>query len=310
MDFARYKSLIEADISEHSEALMERWQREFGLETTQVLDSYLAILSRGGKRFRGSLGIWAYGLAGGNDEELAIRLARALALIHAYLLVIDDVADQSDSRRGGPAAHILLEKYHNDKNWFGESKHFSKSQAINAGLVAQHLVMQEITELPVIDAIKLEALRQLSIVLVKTGTGQIADMNYQAMRDISEQEIIAMMKQKIAHYSFVGPLQFGIIMAGKNWSEYDWLEKWAMNIGLSFQIYDDILGVFGDEKLSGKSTLSDIKEGKVTVLVVRALSRAAPKHKTRLLQLLGNKKITQAELKEVKSILENSGAVE
>ena len=309
-NFSHYKSLIDADIAEYSQTLTERWQREFGLETTQILDSYLSILSRGGKRFRGSLGMWAYGLADGNDEELAIRLARSLEMIHAYLLVIDDVADQSEIRRGGPSAHTLIENYHKDEGWFGNAKHFGEIQAVNASLAAQHLVMQEITELPVIDTIKLEALRELNVVLFKTGAGQIADINYQAMRDISEHEVITMMKQKTAYYSFVSPLQFGVIMAGKNWSDYAWLEEWAINIGLGFQINDDIIGVFGDEKVSGKSSLSDIKEGKLTLLVVRALAHANDEQKTRLLQLLGSDALSQIELEEVQAIIENSGALD
>lgn len=309
-NFSHYKSLIDGDIAEYSHILTERWQQDFGIETAQILDSYLSILSRGGKRFRGSLGMWAYSLASGDDEELATRLARSLEMIHAYLLVIDDVADLSETRRGGLSAHILIEKYHDEEGWFGNAQHFGETQAVNASLAAQHLVMQEITELPVGDTIKLEALRELNVVLFKTGAGQIADINYQAMRDISEREVLTMMKQKTAYYSFVSPLQFGIIMAGKDWSEYAWLEEWAINIGLGFQINDDIIGVFGDEKVSGKSSLSDIKEGKLTLLVVRALTHANVEQKTRLLQLLGSDTLSQAELEEVQVIIENSGALD
>jgi geranylgeranyl pyrophosphate synthase len=280
------------------------------LETAQILDSYLSILARGGKRLRGALGMWSYNLAGGDDKGLAIHIARALEMVHAYLLVVDDVADQAQTRRGGLSAHILLEKYHADQNWFGDARHFGQMQAINGALAVQHLVMQEITELAAVDSTKLEAVRELSAVLFKTVIGQVTDVNHQAMRNVSEQDVLAMMQQKTAYYSFVSPLQFGVILSGKDWSEYEWLEQWAVNIGLSFQIMDDYLGVFGDEKTTGKSNLDDVREGKMTMLIVRALAHANEQQKAIIFELLGRQSLTEAELEHIQTIFEDTGARE
>ncbi len=170
--------------------------------------------------------------------------------------------------------------------------------------------MQEITEMPAADVTKLEVLRELNAMLFKTGAGQIADVNYQAIRTVSEREVLTMMTQKTAYYSFVSPLQLGIIMAGKDWSGYAWLEQWALGIGLGFQINDDILGVFGDEKVSGKSNLSDLREGKMTLLVVRALAHSDEGEKNQLLRLLGKPDLAQAELEQAQAIIENSGALQ
>ena len=306
---ARYKDLIDTDIAEHSQTLTERWEKEFSLETVAILDSYLAILSRGGKRLRGALSIWAYELAGGTDENLAVTLARHIEMIHTYLLVVDDVADLAKVRRGGPSAHEIIKNYHIDQKWFGDPEHFGFVQAINASLALQHLVMQEISELATVDSIKLEALQQLNSVLFTTVIGQISDLNHQAMPGVTEHEVTRMMRQKTAYYSFVSPLQLGVIVAGKDWSEYLWLEKWALDVGLSFQITDDILGMFGDEKLTGKSNLDDLREGKMTLLIVRALERANEQDKTALLKALGNSAIGQPELEAVQAIVENSGAL-
>ncbi len=307
--FGRYRDLINADISAYSEVLNTRWQHDFGFETTQILDSYLKILSRGGKRLRGCLGMWAYDAAGGTDATLALRIARNLEMIHAYLLVVDDVADLAETRRGGPSAHKLIEALHTREKWFGDARHFSHMQAVNAGLAAQHLVMQEISELATRDVTKLEGLRELSAVLFKTVIGQIADLKHQAVRNITEKEVIVMMKNKTAYYSFVSPLQFGVITAGKDWSDYQWLERWALNIGLGFQINDDILGVFGNEKMSGKSNLDDIREGKITLLIVRALARASNEQQSQLLGQLGNPAFSNENLVHIQAILEDCGAL-
>lgn len=308
-DFARYKALINADIVEHSQLLLERWQRDYGLETAQMFDAYLSVLSRGGKRLRGILGIWAYEQAGGNDEELAVRAGRLLEMVHAYLLVVDDIADEANLRRGDLSAHKLIEKHHAQQGWMGNASHFGEAQAMNAGLAAQHIIMQEMAELPVGDSVKLEALRELSSALTRTVAGQIADINFQVMPEASEREVLAMMRHKTAYYSFVNPLQIGVILAGGDWAKFQYLETWAVNIGLSFQLQDDILGVFGSDDQTGKSNLDDLKEGKRTLLVVRALASASPEQKQTLLATLGNPSIGQPELESVQAIFEDTGAL-
>ncbi len=308
-DLFDYKTIIDRDIAAHSDVLLERWQRDYGLETAQVFEAYLSVLSRGGKRLRGALGMWAYQYAGGSDDILAVHIARALEMVHAYLLVVDDIADEAHLRRGGLSAHKLLESYHSESKWFGKSHIFGQMQAMNAGLAGQHLVFQEIAEFAVNDSIKLEAIRELSAILSQTVAGQIADINHQVIRDIGEKEVLAMMQRKTAQYSFVSPLQFGVILAGKDWSDYDWMQQWAHNIGLSFQITDDILGVFGDEKQTGKSNLDDLREGKITLLIVRALDRTSEKEKDQLLSILGKPEIDTSDLEKVQTMLQDSGAL-
>ncbi len=305
-----YKSLIDADIAEHSQLLLERWQRDFGLEAAQIFDAYLSVLSRGGKRLRGALVMWAHKRAGGSDEELALRGARLIEMIHAYLLVVDDIADEASTRRGDVAAHKMLEAYHVEQNRIGDSAHFGEMQAMNAALAAQHIVMQELAELPAPDSVKLEAIRELNITLTRTLAGQITDISFETLSDVQEHEVITMMSQKTAHYSFVNPLQIGVILAGGDWSQQKWLEKWALSIGLSFQLQDDILGVFGDNKKTGKSNLDDLAEGKRTLLVVRALTHANETQKKQLLTILGKRGIGEAELEVARAIFKDTGALD
>lgn len=304
-----YKAAIDTEIAEYSSVLLERWQREYGFEAAQIFDAYLDILSRGGKRLRGALTMWSYQLAGGADEQLIGHVARLVEMTHAYLLVVDDIADGASTRRSGSSAHKLLEAYHQEQSWFGDTAHFGMSQAMNAAIAALHIIMQELSELPVGDSIKLEAMREFNETLVATVAGQIADINNQSIREVKESEVLHMMQLKTANYSFVSPLEIGIIMAGKDFSDYEWLQNWATNIGLAFQIKDDILGMFGKDEITGKSNLDDLREGKVTLLMVRALGHAHQSQKTSLLTVLGKAEPNKEDLESAQSILEATGAL-
>lgn len=307
---AHYKSLIDADLLEYTAILKDRWNKEYDETSQQIFASYLDILSRGGKRLRGALTMFAYEMGGGEDEELSVRAARIIEMIHAYLLVIDDIADRSHLRRGGPTAHIILSDLHKANGWHGDPAHFGVAQAMNGALAALHIIMREVAELPVMDTYKLEAQIALNRGLTKTVVGQINDINNQAIQEVSEKEIIEMMTRKTAYYSFVNPLEFGLILSGRDFPEFEWLEDWALNMGLSFQIRDDILGVFGDDFTSGKSALDDIREGKLTLLVARTLDRIGETEKQTLLSILGRGDITDEDLDKAKDIMQQSGALD
>lgn len=307
---AHFKALIDADLIEYTAILKGRWSKDYDETSQQIFAAYLDILARGGKRLRGVLAMCAYEMGGGEDEELNIRAARIIEMIHAYLLVMDDIADRSHLRRGGPTAQIILSDLHKANGWFGDSAHFGVSQAMNAALAALHIIMQEVAELPVQDTYKLEAQIVLNRGLTKTVVGQINDINNQVIQEVGEKEIIEMMTRKTAYYSFVNPLEFGLVLAGKDFAEFVWLEDWAINMGLSYQIQDDILGIFGDDSISGKSALDDVREGKLTLLVARALSHVAESDKKIILDALGRDTITDAELEKIKEIMQTSGVLQ
>lgn len=307
---AHDKSLIDADLIEYSQILKDRWSKDYDESSKQVLSAYLDILARSGKRVRGTLTMFAYTMGGGEDEELSVRAARIIEMIHAYLLVMDDIADRSHLRRGGPTAHVILSDLHKANLWHGDHEHYGMSQAMNAALAALHIIMTDVAELPVRDTHKLEAQIVLNRGLTKTVVGQINDINNQAIQNISEKEVIEMMTRKTAYYSFINPLEFGLILAGKDFAEFGWLEEWALNMGLSFQIRDDILGTFGDNFTSGKSALDDMREGKLTLLVVRTLAHAPEAEQTIVRDALGKSDITDEELVKVKDIMQSCGALD
>lgn len=307
---AEYKSKIDKDIVAYSKELEKECLEKYNKTTQDIAGAYISILARGGKRLRGALTMHAYYMAGGKDQQLAIRAARAIEMIHAYLLIVDDIADRSQTRRGGPAAHKLLQEYHHERELHGNAEHFGSSQAMHAALFGSHRAMEEITKLPIADEQKIEALEYLNSSLEVTIAGQISDIYNEAVREVSEKDVRQVLTWKTAYYSFLNPLQFGILLAGKDMKNFVWLKNYGLYIGLAFQITDDILGIFANEDESGKSTLDDLREGKVTLLVANTLKKANEKEKQQFLDSFGREDLTRKEQKVIKEIMKNSGALE
>ncbi len=307
---AEYKKIIDKDIAEYSKTLRKECLQKYNQPTQDIVSAYVDILSRGGKRLRGALTMHAYFMAGGKDKALAIKAARAIEMIHAYLLIVDDIADRSETRRGGLAAHALLKHYHQKQKLHGDSAHFGISQAMNAALFGVHHTMGEIAQLPAKDKQKATMFEYLNSTLETTIVGQVSDIYNEAVREVSEEDVHQVLTWKTAYYSFLNPLQCGILLAGKDTKDFMWLKSYALHIGLAFQITDDILGVFADEAKSGKSTLDDLREGKVTLLVSNTLKKASEKEKQEFLHSFGKDDITRKEQQLIKGIMQNTGALQ
>ena len=120
-----------------------------------------------------------------------------------------------------------------------------------------------------------------------------------------------MYKNKTAHYTLEGPLYVGSMLAGKgNCKFLQCLSRYAIPVGIAFQIQDDILGVFGIKQKTGKLSVSDIKEGKRSIIVIKALGGANLKQKKQLNSILGKKNLSNKEIKIFQDILKSTGALE
>lgn len=308
---ADYKTRIDADIELFSKEFQKTTLQEFGINSRVAIDAYLAILGRGGKRIRGALTMAGYEMVGGKDKAMILQAARAVELFHAYLLVIDDINDRSPVRRGGLPAHLILSEYYRSKDLGIDDLHFGESIAIHASLVACHTAQSVIIDLDVSPELKLRALDALNKSLVVTGFGQANDVFNEVLgSEVDERAVMNVLEWKTAHYTFLSPLQLGMILAGASDEQIDSIKPFAMNAGLAFQISDDNLGVFGTEFDSGKSPLDDIREGKRTLLAIYALEHGTDSDKNFLMQMLGNSGLTQLEFERVKTILVESGALD
>lgn len=298
-DLLRHKTEIDADL----QRVCQVWQKEWATYTPvtlEVLDSLIDFISRGGKRVRGALAMESYFLHGGTNHKVAVGAARVIELINAGLLVMDDIQDNSALRRGGPTVHIRL------AGAYGH--HYGVAQGINTSMLAMSKAMSELMALPVSATAKTKAGKLLNDDIGVTIAGQVNDIYHEVGRQaVTEQDILNTITWKTAQYTFISPLQLGACLAGVD-SISRRLHKYAVNAGIAFQIADDLLGMFGDSRELGKSASDDIREGKVTLLVLYARKQANATQAKVLKEVLGNSKSTEAEWRAVREILQATGA--
>lgn len=306
----KYKALLDADIEQYCEALLTSTSDRFGRYSHDAMQVYASLLSRGGKRLRGVMVLSAYEMFGGTNKAMIIRAARAVEMLHAYLLIVDDIQDHSQTRRGGPAAHVLLARYHKQNKFLGSSEDFGAAVAVDAALVGCHLAMQELAQLDAPDERKVKMFDLVNTSLLITGHGQINDLFNAAMVDVSESDVLRTLTWKSAYYSFLKPLQAGAVLAGASAKDLAALHDYATHIGLAFQITDDILGTFGDEFESGKSNKDDIRDGKATILVSLALAKATPQQKKELMAAIGNPNLTESQYQAARKIMQDTNALD
>lgn len=260
---------------------------------------------RPGKRIRGSLASFAYDYAADTSfDEAGLQAAVALELAQSYLLIVDDVMDHSVLRRGLPTVHMLYRK-----DYPKESAHFADMQAVNAGLIAQHLMNLAIAHVEAPSATIGNAIRILHRNLAATGFGQIEDMYQDTHTGSSADEILRKYELKSGYYTFVCPLQVGLSLGGiSDERVMQDIEQFGLAAGTAFQLTDDLVGIFGDSANTGKSSVDDIEEGKYTLLMQYALDHAVEKDRDYLKQVLGAPNATSETLREVQRILSDCGA--
>lgn len=307
---ASYQEEIDAVIEEYVVTCQNETLQEYGENSRLALDAFLEILQRGGKRIRGALLLHAYRMSGGQDDELARRAALAVEMMHAYILIIDDIQDRSAVRRDGPTAHKILEQHHQSKELAGDSYHFGISLALNGALAGAHLANTILAELHTDEQIRLQISSLLNNTMVTTAHGQTSDILNEVVASVSAADVERVLDWKTAHYTIESPLRIGAVLACDERPElHENIRKYAKAAGRTFQITDDILGTFGSEFESGKSPMDDTREGKRTLITIYALEHAESGDKNFILEKLGDEHISPAEFERFKQIIEQCGAL-
>lgn len=277
----------------------------WGDEAWDHLDDFT---TRTGKRIRGALTLHAYRMFGGSDEEAGLKAALAVELIQNYLLIVDDVMDRSDIRRGKSTIH---EKYMDSlpKSVEGdERRHMSNMLAVNVGLIASHMANELLAECSADNPQQvLDALQLFNRNIAVTAYGQIDDL-YSPVVEQTRDSILLTHKQKNSYYTFINPLQIGAILAGASVDALEDIVAFGEPAGIAFQVQDDLIGLYGDPKVSGKSDLDDLKEGKVTLFIQQALEKGDPIAQAGVIRsVLGKASITDKEADEVREIIDSLG---
>lgn len=281
----------------------------YGDASRQTMTAFTEILGRGGKRFRAALAESGYRMFGGTDQKVIDQMSLVLEMVHAYLLITDDISDRSELRRGGPTAHRILEEWFTRTDQTGDRQHFGASLATLAAMAGMHLAMSELNQIPVGAERIRAASDNLNHILFVTCQGQMNDLWNETTKTSSQKQIENVLLWKSACYSFVNPLQLGAILAGAESHQLKTLEDYGLKAGRAFQLSDDVIGLFGSADETGKLPMDDLREGKRTMLIGRTLELASKEDVEFLEQQLGNEQLTEADFERCKQIITNCGAL-
>lgn len=304
-----YQQAVERGVMQFADVLRRDMRGEHPYVQAGV-DAYLSILTAGGKRIRGVLAMYGYELHGGTDSKTIITIAGIIEALHAYLLVVDDVADHASLRRGKTAAHIAIKNFLTEQGGNVSTPQVAEDVAISGALYAQHKAQELLTALDVDADVRLQILRVINDHLAMTGKGQMLDISAGAGLSLTEEDITNIARAKTAYYSFYMPLEVGALLAGSTEESRRRLSAYALHAGLAYQLHDDVIGLFGDESAIGKSVKSDIVEGKQTLLIRYALDNATKEQAAIIRRALGDAELTDEAFAMCQDVVRTTGALE
>lgn len=308
------------------ERKLEAYNQKFLSEEQAFLSpigASMADLNAGGKLLRGVLVDLGYALSGKADGDISDSAAMAFEMFQTGVLIHDDITDRATFRRGKKTIHVRYEESLNDRHIVpptsdDTSSHLSEGVAIFAGdcLIAEaNLLLAEAYEghaqaakvMAYFNKVILNTYRGelLDIVL----PGEISDPNLSEddRKAILMEAIYTIYHLKTAQYSVVGPLHLGMLLGDMPEDEMAAVDAMADDLGVAFQIKDDILGIYGDEDKLGKDVGSDISEYKQTILYAY-VRLYEPEAWETLKQYYGRAKLTAEDLTAVRRLLDACGA--
>lgn len=273
----------------------------------QDLWESLERMAAGGKKIRPRLLMRAYRALGGVDEQAAVDAACAVELLHLALVIHDDVIDKDLMRRGemNISGRFALEAMlrgaaRPDANSWGEAS------SILAGDLILTMAQSLLARLHIDESRRRAVLDLFDDTIFESAAGEHHDVWLSLhLEQVTPEQVLAMVDQKTAAYSFRAPLVLAAILAGARADTIDQLTVIARQIGVVYQLRDDVLGLFGDERATGKSTLSDLREGKETLLI--AYARSDPSWSA-VEQHFGDRELDEHDAALLRRVIEESGA--
>ena len=279
-------------------------------------DGLIAVLEQfvlgGGKRLRPAFAYWGWRAVATEDAHPEVlRLFSALELLHACALVHDDVIDESATRRGMPTAHMQFAALHRGRGWRGSPDQFGISAAILLGDLALAWADDIVAgvDLP------LDAQRRVQQVWADIRTevlgGQYLDIVAESSGADSIASAMTVNTYKTASYTVSRPLQLGAAAAADRPDVQATFHELGTDLGVAFQLRDDVLGVFGDPAVTGKPSGDDLRSGKRTVLLAEAVQLADKSDPlaAKLLRSSIGTELTDEQVHELCLVIESVGAL-
>ena len=281
-------------------------------ELNPAATSLTAFVINGGKRFRPLFAAVGAMGAGSQLSDAEIRAFSSLELLQACALVHDDLMDASDTRRGEPAIHKLFESMHVAEKYQGKATQFGLSASVLIGDLALIWSDQMLNSSGIKNESLLAALSVHDEMRVELIAGQYLDVFEQARGTQSVAQALNIARYKSAKYTIERPLHLGAAIAMPDATKRAQIvsiySEFGLPLGEAFQLRDDLLGVFGDPKVTGKPAGDDLREGKRTVLMAMTHDRISGPAEAEFLKEFGNHDISESAIARLQEIIAETGA--
>jgi geranylgeranyl diphosphate synthase type I len=266
---------------------------------------------RGGKRFRAILLLAGYHIATGRNPRPVLSAAAAMEHFQSWMLIHDDIIDHAEERRGGPTVHREVAQAHRKDRREGSSEDYGVGIGITLGDLEEPFTVEAILSTRTPPSARLAALTEYVRMTRCTAYGQLLDIRSGSLdpASVSEDDVLAVHRFKSAIYTVASPLKIGAILGGSRPSRLQDLERFGTDIGIAFQLRDDVLGAGFDAGATGKSA-NDLVEGKRTLLVVKAWANGSELDRSRLARVLGNAQATPEDVERARSVIRESGSLD
>ena len=268
-----------------------RVEEEFGVQTAAdvrpITEIGQYLQEGGGKRLRPALVLLAAKLCG-FEGDAAIRLGAVVEMIHTATLVHDDVIDQADTRRGRPSTN---------SRWGNQMSVLAGDwlymQAFNIALNERNFRI-------------LDVLIRLTQVMVE---GELLQLTCLRKATVSEEEYLELAYRKTACL-FSACLRLGALLGGKNEEEEMRLGQYGINLGLAFQLIDDVLDFTSSEEVLGKPIGNDVREGKMTLPLIYLMQRCTPQEAQKVSRVLQEGEFRPAQFAEILDLIDHYGTLQ
>lgn len=259
-------------------------------EPHTVYDPIRYILKSSGKRVRPVLLLLSCESVGGSSS-MALDAAAAIEVLHSFTLVHDDIMDEADTRRGRLTIH---------KAWDSNAAILAGDQmvalAYRSLLRSRSMPIKRVAE-------------EFSRAFIEVCEGQGYDKEFEERTDVSVQEYLRMIEKKTAAMISTATVMGAILGRGEP-RELTALRRFGRFLGIAFQIQDDLLDIVGDESEFGKKIGGDLKQGKKTYLLLRALESVRGKDKALIRRVMLRKVTTEREVRDIRRVMEEHGVID
>jgi geranylgeranyl diphosphate synthase type I len=282
---------------------------DLGNANVDVAGEVLSGFVDGGKFVRSTF-MYLGWLCGAQPDEAALRASASLELFHAFALMQDDVMDESELRRGRPSVHVSLGRWHRERGLRGSSDRFGESAAILLGDLCLVWAGKMLRESGIDAEARARVWPLYDDMRIELAIGQFADLVNDSHAFPTLEDVLDVLRRKSGNYTVRRPLEIGGAMAGCTPEILGALSGYGAAIGEAFQLRDDLLGVFGEQTITGKSVGTDLTAQKATSVVVAAHQLADAGLRRQLSELMTTPTLGPADAERWRALITVSGAVQ